>query len=90
MDEPVLVDSDIDEGSKSRDIGHNAFQFHAGFQVADFMGRFRKLDGFKFAARVTTRTGQLLQNIANGEFSGFTCQEVCSVELLGQVFVAHQ
>ena len=37
MDETVLMHADIDEGAEGRDVGHGAFQHHAGFQILDVL-----------------------------------------------------
>ena len=63
MYESVLMDADIDKGSEVGDIGDDAGQLHAGFQVLDFMNIFVKLEFLELGARVAPRLGKFLHNV---------------------------
>lgn len=84
------MDSDINEGSEFRDVCDDSFEFHTGLEVFEFGDTFSELSGAKFAAWVTTWSGEFSDDIADGEFTGVTADEVSGIELSGQLWGTDQ
>lgn len=90
VNESILMDSDINKGAEFCDVCDDTFEFHTGLEVFEFRDAIGEASGLKFAARVTSRSGEFCNDIADGEFSGITADEVCGAELCGQVGSADQ
>ena len=63
MHEAVLVHADIDKRAEGRDIGDNARQLHADFEVFDGVDAFGEAEDFKLLSRVPARLGQFLKDV---------------------------
>ncbi|EEF59358.1 hypothetical protein Cflav_PD1906 [Pedosphaera parvula Ellin514] len=63
VDEAVLMDADIDEGTERRHVGDDARQLHPGLQIFHFVHALFEGKEFKFLTRVTAGLGQLVENV---------------------------
>ena len=66
MDEAVLMDADVDEGSEVGNIGHDAWQDHAFHQIIDGGNILVELEFLDLFARVAAWLLQFLENIREG------------------------
>ena len=64
--QPVLMHTDVDEGSEVGDIGHGAFQDHAGLQILQGLDALLELRGLELGTRVAAGFLQLGQNVFHG------------------------
>ena len=64
--EAVLVHADVDEGAEGRDIGHHAFQHHAGLEVLERFDAVLEHGGLEGRARVAAGLLQLAQDVGDG------------------------
>jgi hypothetical protein len=58
VDEAVLVDADIDEGTEGGDVGDDAGEFHADLQVGGFFHAFLEREQLELFARVAAGFGE--------------------------------
>ncbi|CPL31136.1 Uncharacterised protein [Bordetella pertussis] len=65
MDQPVLVHADVHEGAEIGDVGHHAFEHHAGEQVVEGFDAFLELRGLEFRARIAAGLFQLGEDVAH-------------------------
>ena len=63
VDEPVLVHADVHKGSEGGDVGDDAGEFHAGFELFHFFHALRELEDLEFLPRIASGFGEFLQNI---------------------------
>ncbi len=63
VDQPILVDADVHEGTESGHVGDDARQLHARLQILDFLHANLKREHFKLLARITARLGQFGQGL---------------------------
>ena len=66
MDEAVLVDADVDESAESSNIGDDAGEFLADFEVTRFGDAFGKTERFKLLAGVAAGFGEFSQDVLKG------------------------
>ena len=65
MHQPILVDTDIDEGAKISHIGDHALEYHCLFQVLDVFHAFLEGGGLELGPGVATGFFQFGDNIPN-------------------------
>lgn len=63
------MDAEVYEGSEVGDIGNDAFQGHAGFEVGDGLDVFAEGGGDELRSRVTTGLFEFLEDVAQGGFA---------------------
>jgi hypothetical protein len=63
MHKAILMHTDVDKGPKGLDVGNDAEEAHALFQVIDDLNPILKLKCFKLYERVTSGFKQLLHNV---------------------------
>ena len=63
MDKSVLMDANIDKGTEVGNVGHDARQFHALYEVVDRFDALGKLKLLYLLARVTAGLLQLLHDV---------------------------
>ena len=66
VDQAVLVDSHIHEGTEGGDIGHRALQHHARGEVGDLLDALGQRCGPELGTRVTARLVQLGEHVGDG------------------------
>src|SRR5574343_1063620 len=66
MHQTILMHADIDEGTKGRDVGDDAFEDHAGLQILHFGDAVGEGGRLELRARVATGFFQFLQDVLNG------------------------
>ena len=64
--ESVLVHADVDECAELGDVGHHAFERHAGEQVRDLFHFVAELRCDKLLARVAAGLLEFIENVAEG------------------------
>ena len=69
MDQPVLMDVDIDEHAKVHDIPDGPIKDHARLKVFDVFGLLVKLDDLHVIAKVAARAFDFLDNVMKGLFT---------------------
>ncbi len=62
----VLVHADVDEGAERRDVGHRAFQHHAGLQVVEGFDALLEHRGLEGRARIAAGLFQFAQDVGHG------------------------
>ncbi len=90
MDETVLMDADIDEGTEGRDVGDDAFELHTDGEIFDLVDIFTELRSFKGGARVTSGLFEFVDDIAQGGFADIIAEVAFDLDLLDQGDVADQ
>ena len=63
MDESVLLDSDVNEGSESCDVGDYAGKHHSLFEIFNAVDVRGELEGLGFIARVSAGLCKFLENV---------------------------
>src|ERR1019366_3420219 len=89
MNQAVLMDADIDKRAKLGDVGDNAFERQAGFEVINFPHGIVELRGDELLARVAAGLLQFLDNVvesidAGGKAFAFDVRE--QFRIANQVF----
>jgi hypothetical protein len=69
MDQPVLMDIDIDEHAEVHDIPDGPIKDHARLKVFDVFGLLVKLDDLHVIAKVAARAFDFLDNVMKGFFT---------------------
>ena len=64
--ESILVHADIDEGSEGGDVGDDAGEAHAGFEILDLMNSFGEGEDLELLAGIASRAGQLREDVLKG------------------------
>lgn len=72
MDKSVLMNADIDEGAKGRDIGDGPLKAHSGFEVGDRIYIVGEARCFKLGSRIAAGFLEFRQNVPNGR-AGQNC-----------------
>ena len=62
----VLVHADVDEGAERGDVGHHAFELHAGLQVGDLLDALLEGGGLELGARIAAGLLQLGEDVGDG------------------------
>ena len=88
MDQPVLMDADIDEGAEGRDVGHDAFQHHAEFEVLQFVDTFLEHRRLELGTRIAARLLQLGDDVLDGRQAELVIGEVFRAQRAQQRRVA--
>ena len=60
VDQPVLVNADVDEGPEGGHVGDDPGQLHARLEVLHLVDPFGERERLELLARVAARLGQLL------------------------------
>ena len=90
MHQPILMDTDIDEGAEVGDVGDHPFQHHFGHQVADLLHPFLEGSGFELGARIAARLVQLADDIGHCGYAELRVGVVGRLETAQQTAIAEQ
>ena len=90
VDESVLMDTDVNEGSEIGDICHNSRQFHAFVQVFNGLNTGVELEGFNLFAGVTAGFLQLFHDIRKGGESNVGGNVSLDINLLARTFIINK
>src|ERR1035438_3366001 len=90
VDQPVLVDADVPEGTKSRHIGDDASQFHPRFQVLHLLAARLEGEPFKLLARITARLAQFGQDVGERRQANLGGDIFRELDFLSPSRVPHQ
>jgi len=71
MDEAVLVDADVDEGTERGDVGDAAFEDHPGLEVLHVLDAVGELGHVERGARIAAGLLEFLEDIAHGRQAEF-------------------
>ena len=66
MHKSILVDADVDEGAKRRNVGDRAFKLHAGLEVLERLDPVGEGCGLEAGPRIATRLFKFGENILHG------------------------
>src|SRR5215469_17514508 len=80
VNEPILMDTDVDEGPKGSDVGDDALQHHTRLEILELLDTFGESRGFEGRARIAARLLELTQDVGH-------CQKA---ELLVDEVLRHQ
>lgn len=90
VNKAILVNADVNKSAKSCNVGNDARQLHAHFQIADGIYTFCKAESFKLLARVAARFGKFGHDIIQGwQTNGFG-NIFLQRNAFAQGWVAHQ
>ena len=84
VDESVLMDADIDECAKSRDVGDNAGKFHADLEVVRLFDAVLEREQLELLAGIATRLGEFGDDVAQGRQADIGGDVFGEIELLAQ------
>ena len=90
MHQTVLMHADIHKRAKVGDVGHRAFQHHAGQQVVHGFHAVSKGRRFELRARVAARLFQLFDDVGDGWNTKFVVGEINGFQVAQGAVVAHQ
>ena len=90
VDEAVLVDTDIDEGAEVGDVGDDAWQDHAFYEVVDGVDILVELEFFKLFARIAPRFFQFLEDIGEGRDAHFVGDVLANVYGLALLLIINK
>ena len=90
MDETILMDADIDKGPEVGDVGDDARQDHAFYEVVDGGDMLVELEFLQLFARVAARLLQFLHDIREGRDAHLGSHILLDVDGLALLLVADQ
>ena len=90
VDEAVLMDANIDEGSEVGDVGDDAWQNHAFAQVVDGLYAGVELELLNLFAGVAPRLLQLMHDIGEGRESYFVGDVSADVYLIARFLMVDE
>ena len=90
VDEAVLVDPDVDEGSEGRDVGHNAGEHHALSHILYLADTLVELEHFELRTWVEARFLKFFHYVFKGWQAAVFAHEILQAYLRAQLLVVHQ
>jgi hypothetical protein len=88
VDEPVLMDADIDEGPEGGDVGDDAGKFHADLQVGRFLDALDEREQLELFPRVAAGLGELGDDVLERGQADLVIDVFGQIDLLACGFVA--
>ena len=74
MHQSILMNANVDEGSKFGHIGYDAFQRHSHLQIRDLLHVVLEAGCDKRVTRVAAGLAEFLQNVVQGVNAGCECR----------------
>ncbi|OIQ69300.1 hypothetical protein GALL_491010 [mine drainage metagenome] len=90
MDQAILMHAKIDEGTERGDVGHRAFELHAGLELGDVVHAVEELGGAELRARIASGLFQFGKHVAHGEIAEAVIDELLRQEAAQGIAIAHQ
>ena len=87
--EAVLMHADVDEGAESGDVGHDAFEDHAGLQVGERLDALLKRGGLEFGPRIAAGLFQFGEDVAHRRHAEFVIGEFVRRKPFSTAGLAH-